>query len=115
MDLLNFDVNQTSPGLFSAMVDTDVQNILGATYKQKIPMVNVVLFTDYDKIQVRYQCSEIENYWYTDINEDYYILVRNRTYDEWRPMSFIFRLLDRITDIDTFLPYRYDPMSCPNN
>lgn len=110
----DFDVNQTAPGIFAANMDTDLKNILGVSYKQKVPLKNVLLYTDYDSIQLRYQCQEVENYWYTDINEDYYILVRNRTFDSYRPVANMLRFLDRFTDIDTFHPYQYDPFFCKN-
>ena len=107
-------MNQTDPSALTAMVDTDVQNILGLVYKQKLPLTNYFLFTDYDKIIVRYLCQEVENYWYKDTNEEYYVMVRNRTFDYWMPMAMAISSLDRITDINGLRPQIYEPGFCPN-
>ena len=108
------DVDATRTGVFSVFLDTDVKNILGSPYKQKVRVENHVIFTDYDKIQLRYQCQEVENYWYTEINENYYIMVRNRTFDSWKMVAPLLRHIEMISNLDAFVPYRNDPMSCTN-
>jgi hypothetical protein len=100
--------------MWTLNLDTDVTNILGVAYKKSIPLTSSVLFTDYANIMIRYSCQEVENYWYKDINDDFFILVRNRTFDQWRPISMALTMLENITDINHFRPQVNGPNACPN-
>ena len=111
---LGFNVSQGNPSMWTLNLETDVTNILGVAYKKSIPLTSSVLFTDYTNIMIRYSCQEVENYWYKDINDDFFILVRNRTFDQWRPVSMALTMLANITDINHFRPQVNGPNACPN-
>lgn len=61
-------------------------DFLGRKYTKPINVDSIVVYSD-DNIQLRYSCTNINNYWFADIFQYFFILVRDRNFDSIKQIT----------------------------
>ena len=77
-------IDPSRPGIISRKKEFSVKNIFGKSEKRLLDVDSYVLYTDYTNIELRYSCTEIENFWESDVDSYFYINVRNRSFDSYK-------------------------------
>ena len=86
----------------------------GQKYTGKTTIYSTIIYTDYKNIQVRFLCSELNNFWYTEAKISYYISIRNRTFDSVSQIAlFINQLRELGLDLNNMRFIKND-LSCSN-
>lgn len=86
----------------------------GNTYSTKVSVDSLIVYTDYDSVQLRFACVNLNNFWYGDKFMYYFILIRDRNFDSIRKISPLIQTLKSIgASLDNMVLLKND-ISCPN-
>ena len=81
------------PGVIIANKKVNVTGIYGEITLQSISANSIITYTDYENVQLRVSCSNVENYWIGTQFLYYFILVRNRNFDSIAKLAPLFKNL----------------------
>ena len=86
----------------------------GRPYTGKATTYSTIIFTDYTSLQVRFICTELRHYWYTEAKISYYISTKDRKFDSVSQVApHIFGLREFGSDLNRMLFLKND-VSCAN-
>lgn len=95
------------PGVITNMKEFDVKDMFGRDVKTIVPSDSLLLYTDYDNVQLRFSCTELDNYWHKTVDKYYYIAVRNRKFDSLKALLPLFAAIGDQFDLNKiFFPYQ---------
>ena len=103
------------PGVIIANKNVNVTGIFGKVTLESVNANSIITYTDYDNVQLRVACSNIENYWVGTQFLYYFILVRNRNFDSVSKLAPVFKNLMSIgiQNFDNLVPL-YNSPNCTN-
>ena len=81
--MVNFELVRdiSKPGEVFWEEDVTLKGIFGNTYPGKSKTYSTIIFTDYTNLQVRFVCTELNHFWYTEARISYYISTRDRAFN----------------------------------
>lgn len=86
----------------------------GTPYTGKATRYSTVIFTDYTNVQVRFVCTELNHFWYTEADISYYISIRDRGFNS---VSQIAPHIDELRELGADLnqiQFIKNDLSCSN-
>jgi hypothetical protein len=89
-------------------------DFFGRPYTGKSTVYSTIVFTDYSSVQVRFICSELRHFWYTEAQISYYISIKDRSFDSIsRVAPYINQLRDLGANLNSIMFLKND-LSCTN-
>ena len=83
-------------------------------YTGKATTYSTIIYTDYTSLEVRFICTELRHYWYTEAKIRYYISTKDRKFDSVSKVGpQIDRLRELGSDLNRMLFLKND-VSCAN-
>ena len=73
--------------------NVNVTGLFGDVSVQKVVSNSVITYTDYDNVQLRVFCSNVDNFWVGTQFLYYFVLVRNRNFDSVSKLAPVFENL----------------------
>ena len=74
-------IDPAKPGVIIASKNVNVTGIFGQVSIEKVVANSVITYTDYDNVQLRVSCSNVNNFWVGTQFLYYFVLVRDRNFD----------------------------------
>jgi hypothetical protein len=100
--------------MFTDDVTTDI-TLFGGSQSRPITNRAVILYTDYDAVEIYYECHESQYYWFTVPKVEYYISVRDRSFDSYTKFkTALGYLLDLGIDLDNSMAFIQNGPDCKN-
>jgi hypothetical protein len=105
-------IDPTRPGVIIANKQVNVTGVFGEQIIQTVNADSVITYTDYDSVQLRVSCSNVENYWMGTKFLYYFILVRNRNFDSASKLVPVFKNLMSIgiNNFENLVPLFNSPL-----
>ena len=108
-------IDSIRPGVILASKSVNVTGVFGGVSDQKVVANSVITYTDYDNVQLRVSCSNVDNFWYGTQCFYYFILVRDRKFDSIAKLTPVMQNLISIgiTKFDNLVLLKNGP-DCKN-
>ena len=108
-------IDSIRPGVILASKSVNVTGVFGGVSDQKVVANSVITYTDYDNVQLRVSCSNVDNFWYGTQFLYYFILVRDRKFDSIAKLTPVMQNLISIgiTKFDNLVLLKNGP-DCKN-
>lgn len=113
---VNFNLvrNISKPGEVYWERNQTLYNFFGRPYTGKSTVYSTIVFTDYSSVQVRFICSELRHFWYTEAQISFYISIKDRRFDSIsRVAPYINQLRDLGANLNSIMFLKND-LSCTN-
>lgn len=93
--------NSTRPGTLFVEQEFEIRNVFNKAVKQKLTVEFVPLYND-ENLLLYYSCTPLRNFWYTDVEDSFYLLKKNRNFDSF---SKILTALEALRNVHVDLNY----------
>ena len=106
--------NISKPGQVYWESNQTLFGFFGRPYTGKAITYSTIIYTDYTSLQVRFICTELRHFWYTEAKISYYISTKDRSFDSVSKIGpHINRLRELGSDLNRMLFLKND-VSCAN-
>ena len=103
------------PGVIKSSKTVNQTGVLPNDVKQiTIPLNSVIIYTDYDNIQLRLACATIDNFWMSKRYMYYFVLVRTRRFDSLKKFTQVTDILKRNKISLNDLIFLHNAVDCKN-
>ena len=106
--------NYTSDGVIKASSVVNKYGICGDVQAVSIPVDSVIVYTDYDSIQLRMSCTTIDHFWVGQRFLYYFISIRNRTFNSLKTFLHVSSILKKNRIDLNDLTFTENGPDCPN-
>ena len=98
-------IDPSRPGVIRATKTVTVKGVFGQKSEMSVNADSVIVYTDYDNVQLRMSCSNVPDFWSGSQFLYYFVLVRSRNFDSVKKMAPVMQALIKagITNFDNFV------------
>lgn len=69
----------------------------GNSYKKNVTTESIVLYID-NQLELRYSCTQLDHFWYSEVDSYYYISIKNRNFDSISKLVQLFQKIKSIPE-----------------
>ncbi|RNA19385.1 hypothetical protein BpHYR1_020374 [Brachionus plicatilis] len=106
-------IDHSRPGVFLSQSERTLYGVFGNTYQKNVTTESIVLYIDSD-LELRYACTQLDHFWYSEADYSYYISIKNRNFDSISKLVPLFEKIKAIPEDLNKLHFLMNDLSCTN-
>ena len=91
-----------------------VEGMFGEKIQKEVNVDSIILYTDYDNVQLRYACTDLDNYWEAKTDKYFYVAVRNRNFDSVKQLLPLLGMARQLGFSMDAIEFEYMGPNCKN-
>ncbi|CAF0966068.1 unnamed protein product [Brachionus calyciflorus] len=107
------NIDHTRPGVYVTLEERTHYGFLGFSYQKNVTTESTVLYID-DELELRFACTQLDHFWYSEAEYYYYISVKNRNFDSFSKLVPLFQQIKDIPEDLNKLQFLTNDITCKN-
>lgn len=99
--------------MFLSQSERTLYGFFGNAYQKNVTTESIVLYIDSD-LELRYACTQLDHFWYSDVDYFYYISIKNRNFDSISKLVPLFEKIKAIPEDLNKMHFLKNDLSCTN-